>query len=128
MFVSAYLLSGRLNRLPVLFVEKKFVWLISKEIFQEYMEVALRPHYTIFSEQLEAFSYQLKERAEWIHAHSSLQVIREDPSDDKFLTCAVDGRADTIVTGDRHLLRLKTFQNVEIIPPAEFLKSLDRKK
>ena len=87
------------------------------------MEVALRPHYTIFSEQLEAFSYQLKERAEWIRVHSSLQVIREDPSDDKFLACAVDGRADRIVTGDRHLLRLKSFRGIRIIPPAEFLKS-----
>lgn len=33
-----------------------------------------------------------------------LHVIREDPSDDRVLECAVDGGADYIVTSDYHLL------------------------
>ena len=123
-FVSAYLLPVRLNHLPVLFVEKRFVWLISQEIFQEYMGVALRPYYKIFPEQIELLSYQLKERTEWVEVHTRLQIIPEDPTDDKFIACAVDGRAGCIVTGDRHLSRLGAFRGIRILSPEEFLKTL----
>ena len=59
-----------------------------------------------------------------VRVHSSFQIIPEDPTDDKFLACAVDGRADCIVTGDRHLLRLETFRGIRILSPEEFLKTL----
>ncbi len=51
----------------------------------------------------------------------ALRVIRADPDDDRVLECAVEGRAGTIVTGDRHLLVLKDFQGIRILTPREFL-------
>jgi len=35
-----------------------------------------------------------------------LSVISDDPDDDRVLECAVEGGADVIVSGDRHLLKL----------------------
>ena len=43
-----------------------------------------------------------------------------DPSDDKFLELAVNGRADAIISGDGDLLALDTFRGVPIISPAAF--------
>jgi len=45
-----------------------------------------------------------------------------DPADAKILACAVAGKADVIVTGDkRHLLPLKKYRGIPIVSPAEFL-------
>jgi hypothetical protein len=48
-------------------------------------------------------------------------VIAEDPSDDKFLALAKEGKAAFLISGDEHLLRLKTYSGTKIIPPDEFL-------
>ena len=52
-----------------------------------------------------------------------LRVVRacRDPSDDKFLEVAVNGRADLIITGDRALLELDPFMDIEILSPAAYL-------
>ena len=52
----------------------------------------------------------------------ALDVIKDDPSDNFVLACAVEGRADFIVSGDDHLKDLKTFEGIEILSPATFLK------
>jgi len=44
-----------------------------------------------------------------------------DPRDDKFLSLAVNGRADVIVSGDHDLLVLHPFQTISIVTPAVFL-------
>ena len=50
-----------------------------------------------------------------------VEIIREDPSDDMFLECAIEARADYVISGDRHLRRRKSFQGIEIIAPREYL-------
>jgi uncharacterized protein len=47
-----------------------------------------------------------------------------DPDDDKFIDCAVSGGADFIVSGDAHLLDLKSVLNVKIIKPNIFFELL----
>ncbi len=53
-----------------------------------------------------------------------LAVIREDPSDNRYLECPVEGEAAFIVSGDDHLLRLRGFQDIEVITPGVFLAAL----
>jgi putative PIN family toxin of toxin-antitoxin system len=48
-------------------------------------------------------------------------AIPDDPSDEMFLTAVLDGRADYIVSGDKHLLNLDKFKNIPILKPREFL-------
>jgi putative PIN family toxin of toxin-antitoxin system len=53
-----------------------------------------------------------------------LRVIADDPDDDRIIECAVAGNADLIVSGDRHLTRLKAFEGIAIVRPADFLRTL----
>ena len=46
-------------------------------------------------------------------------TVLDDPDDDHVLACALAGNAELIVSGDRHLLSLKTFRGVPIVMPAE---------
>jgi putative PIN family toxin of toxin-antitoxin system len=50
--------------------------------------------------------------------------IVDDPDDDRILEAALAGGADLIVSGDRHLLGLRTWRGIEIEKAARFLRSL----
>jgi putative PIN family toxin of toxin-antitoxin system len=52
---------------------------------------------------------------------ASLTVITDDPDDDRILECAVAAHAQAIISGDRHLLRLDSFQSIPIQTPRQFL-------
>lgn len=53
-----------------------------------------------------------------------LTVVKDDPDDDRVLECAITGEAEFIVTGDRHLLRMGTFNGIEIVTVRDFMSSL----
>ena len=48
-----------------------------------------------------------------------VEVCR-DPDDDKFLGCAIDALAIHIVSGDKDLLTIRSYEGVEIVTAAEF--------
>jgi len=50
-----------------------------------------------------------------------LAVIVADPEDDTIIIAAVEGSADCIISGDRHLKNLKSYRGIPILSPAEFL-------
>jgi len=55
-------------------------------------------------------------------------VIKEDPSDNHILVCALAGNANLIVSQDLDLLRLKIYGTIGIITPIDFLNTLGLKK
>ena len=54
----------------------------------------------------------------------TLGAIPDDPEDDQVLACAVDGEADVIVSGDRHLLDLGEYRGIPIMTAREFILRL----
>jgi hypothetical protein len=63
----------------------------------------------------------MKDMAEIVEVHSNVSACRHDP-DNHVLECAIDGRADCIITGDLHLQELGSFQGVKIVTVTDFLK------
>jgi uncharacterized protein len=51
-------------------------------------------------------------------------VIKDDPTDNHILACAREGQADLIVSGDKHLRRIKVYKGISIIRPTDFLHTL----
>jgi len=60
---------------------------------------------------------------EIIQSSSKIAICR-DPDDDKFISCAVDGQCLYIVSGDKDLLELKEYQNVQIVTVTNFFRIL----
>jgi putative PIN family toxin of toxin-antitoxin system len=58
-----------------------------------------------------------------VNPDTSPAVIADDPDDDRVLECAVAARADAIISGDRHLLRLGLFRSIPVYSPRQFLES-----
>jgi putative PIN family toxin of toxin-antitoxin system len=50
-----------------------------------------------------------------------LMAVPRDPEDNMVLECAIEGEAQYIVSGDKHLLELKEYRGIRIIRAADFL-------
>jgi len=64
------------------------------------------------------------EMAEIVQTQSKFSVCR-DEKDNCVLECAVDGKAQWIITGDMHLLKLQSFQGIPIVRVTEFLSKFE---
>lgn len=68
---------------------------------------------------------EVRNVAEVVEVSSHIDVISHPDEDNRVLECAVDGRADLIVTGDtRHILPLKEYRGIKILSPSEFIRRL----
>ena len=52
-----------------------------------------------------------------------VSVIAKDPDDDHVLECALAGEAECIVSGDKHLIKLKRYCGITILNPQQFLRN-----
>jgi hypothetical protein len=52
-----------------------------------------------------------------------LSIVKADPEDDKFIECAVDLKAEVIITGDRAMRDVGAYMGIRILSPHEFLKN-----
>ena len=94
----------------------------SADTLRELMSKLLSPKFDpyVTRERRDALLLRLAPLIEIVEV---VQVVRacRDPSDDRFLEAAVNGRADVIVSGDRDLLELNPFQRIAILTPAAYL-------
>ncbi len=99
----------------------KIQLLLSPAILQEYRRV-MRELAVRFPEiRVEGLIDFMIVHSEIVLPPSLPPVIQTDPSDDKFLECGVVGKAACIVTGDKHLLKLRKFRGISILKPREFV-------
>ena len=100
-------------------VEEKDHLVISKPILDELLGVLARK----FARDAEALSHAavfLGELGVIVTPRRRLHIVKDDP-DNRIIECAVAGRADAIVTGDRALLALGEYKGVRIISLREYL-------
>lgn len=60
--------------------------------------------------------------SEIITPKRKIDIVKEDPDDNKILECALEGNVNYIISQDRHLLKFKKFNDIKILKPEEFLK------
>ncbi len=69
-----------------------------------------------------AHSRRLRLASELIEPRKRVHRIKKDATDNHILACALEAKADFLVTGDKkHILPLKKIGATRIVSPAEFL-------
>ena len=99
-----------------------FTVILSPTVLEEYFAVLLRPKFRRLGTSQELYNLLSGltelENTIMVYPQTTVDVIKEDPADNKFLDCALDGKADIILSGDHHLLNLEVFRGVRIISPS----------
>ena len=52
-----------------------------------------------------------------------INIIKNDPDDDKFIECAMALKAKAVITGDREVLAMKEYMGIRILTPQQFLEN-----
>ena len=120
--VSALVFPGGRGEAALLrIVEEKDQLLLSKPILDELLGILARK-FSRDAEELARVAVFLSELGISVRPRQKLHVVKDEP-DNRVLECAVAGRADAIVTGDRALLELREFRGVRIVSLREYLES-----
>ena len=125
--VSALLFGGVPGKLVPLWKSGRIRALASKEMIEEYLRVLTYPKFELSEEEINYLLYQeILPYFEIVWTKPGPVIVEEDPSDDMFIRCADAGKANTIISGDQHLLDLKSYGKVKILTPSQFLKQLPK--
>ena len=71
-----------------------------------------------------AFVEELSDLCEVVLPVVIVDDVKADPDDNMILECALVADADIIVSGDSHLLDIKLWRGMRILPPAIVLKAV----
>jgi len=128
-FVSAILNpKGSPAKLLLAWYAEKFQLVVSEAIVEEisrvlhYPKIAKRHQWS--EEKIKDFLASLTYLAIQTPGKRKLNVIKDDPSDNRYLECALEGGAAYIVSGDRDLLDLGEYEGIRILTPSAFLTIL----
>ncbi|NIM47522.1 MAG: putative toxin-antitoxin system toxin component, PIN family [Candidatus Aenigmarchaeota archaeon] len=98
--------------------------LITKEVERVFNYPKIKEAYRLDTKTIKAILARLNKYSVLTQGKLKVTEIKEDPPDNMFLACAKEGAADFIVTGDDHLLDLRSFQGIPIVTPRHFLEIL----
>ena len=104
-----------------------FSVVVTTDVVSEYFAVLNRPKFGLKQQTIDQITNYIYQFSEFVIPEESIRFIEDDSKDDKFLEVAVAGKADVIVSGDKHLLALKEFRSIPIITGRAFLEWLESK-
>ena len=124
--------QGSPGRILDLWEKDVFDLIVSPKIIKELERVIHYPKiqekYHLPEGHIEKFLGLIGSLAIVVNPAQGIEVIEKDPPDNRYLECAKESQASYIVTGDKHLLELKEYEGVVILPPAGFLALLRLEK
>jgi uncharacterized protein len=122
-YISAMMFGGLPGSLLDLGLLRAFTLITSPPLLDE-LEDKLRVKFGVSAADAAAIRAKLENAADVVNPDLTLDVVKDDPDDNRVLECAVAGRADYIVSGDRHLLQLKAHAGIAILTARQFLEAL----
>ena len=95
---------------------------VSDAILDEVASVLCREKFGWPEAEIEWALNQISRFAEYVEPKQRIDVITEDPTDNRILECAAASGSEYLVTGDNHLLKLGKLGGIKIVKPSDFLE------
>ena len=110
-------------------LEDRFISVTSLHLLEELAHVLSYPRISerirLSRSELDMILAALLSRADVVPGALELQGVTRDPKDDPVVACAVEGKADYLVSGDEDLLVLETYEGTAVVTPRQFLEILE---
>ena len=92
----------------------------TKEILEEFAEV-LKRDFLYNEEEIRNILEKVLQFLTLVTPSKKVDVVKEDPEDNKIIECAVESQVDYILSYDKHLLNLKEYEGIKIVKPEELV-------
>ena len=124
-FISSFF-GGAPKEIIDLWKTGKIILCLSQSIIEEYIEVLNRLGLKDRQELFKLTKLFAEGYNSIFAAHTPLiNLVRDDPDDNKFIECAVELDSKIIISGDKHLKKIKKYIDIEIMSPREFINRLN---
>ena len=119
--VSATIAKGNEFNLLRLAKTGRYELVLSPHILVEFKSVISRSKFEFTKQQVDGVFLEVIGACRIILPKCRIEIIKEDPTDNRVLECAVEAEADYIVSGDRHLIELERYAKIPIIKAKQML-------
>lgn len=126
-YISAIFWGGKPRELIDLGRDKRIHIFTSLEIENEIAK-KLRTKFRLHHEEINQILLDFMTFTVPVKVTTTIEAVREDPEDDKFIECAILSRANYIASGDKHLLDLKEYSGIRILKASEYLAIFEKKE
>ncbi len=120
--ISALLFGGLPAEILDVIVARVVQCSLSPSILDELKDVLQRPKFGFSSQQAIAIVEELSTLCTIVSPSERINIVTADPDDNRILECALEARAEIVVSGDAHLLELAVHEGIRILNPSEFLQ------
>ena len=121
-FISGVFFSGPPHRILKAWSDREIDLVLSPEILEEYERVGTSLESQFPAIDITPILHLIIHYANIVQAPQLKQKICQDPDDDKFIACALASDTQVIVSGDKHLLAVSGYSDIEIITPRQFVE------
>lgn len=122
-FISGIFFTSPPSQILKAWKNKSFQIVISENILAEYQRVAESLSSKFPSIDIIPIIELLTVHCEFVDTHGVNISVCDDPDDDKFIECAVASKCKTIISGDKHLLKLSGYDGIDVLKPRQFVDS-----
>lgn len=119
--ISGLNFNGNPRRILEMAEDGQIQLCISDDILDETARVLRRPKFGWPEEQIREAIDQLSRFGEHVEPKKRIDVVKDDPTDNRIVECALASASDYLVSGDAHLLELGKYGGVKIVSPANFV-------
>lgn len=126
-YISAIFWGGKPREIIDLGRDNRVHIFTSLEIENEIAE-KLRTKFRLNEEEINQILLDFSTLTVPVKVTTKIEVIPDDPEDNKFIECAVISGANYIVSGDKHLLDLKEYSGIKILKASEYLAIFEKKE
>jgi putative PIN family toxin of toxin-antitoxin system len=120
-FISGIFFTGPPYRILQAWRNERVQLVVCPEILAEYRQVALRLSRKHKGVDVSPLIDLVTVRSLIVRVVPLPKAVCQDPDDDMFLACALAGKSQTIVSGDKHLLDVSGFSGIRVLRPKPFL-------
>ncbi len=120
--VSALLFGGNPREVLLQAIRGEIGLGMSPAMLYELQGVLSRKKFGLAEQLVETVMNEVTGLSDMVFPRRSVSVIERDPDDNMVLECALEYRAQAIISGDEHLLALAAFENIPILTPAQYLE------
>jgi putative PIN family toxin of toxin-antitoxin system len=122
-FVSGIFWDGNFcSRIIEKWKDGKFELISSVAIIDELVKTLRNFKIQMPEEMIEEWKNLIIENSTIIEPTIELNIVKDDPDDDKFLEVGVTGNVDLIISQDKHLLKLEGYHRIMIVSPEKALE------
>jgi uncharacterized protein len=127
-YISGILFSGNPRTILALAINGRIKVFISPEIISELTDVLSRKKFSFSPESIQTIIREIESITTVVVPSKNYKIVSRDIDDNIIIDCAMESKAEYIITGDNDLLSLSEFHGIRIINPAGFIELYQRQR